>query len=149
MTISNHFATGALIAYAIKQPYLAFPLAFGSHFALDVLPHYGVPKIKSLTGILTRPSFIAMETLDLLGIITIIILLKNQPYLMLGGLIAASPHAVWFYRLLKHKSNAEAKQNPLTHFHARIQWGEREWGIVIEILYFVAIFSVFLKLLQK
>jgi hypothetical protein len=81
MTISNHFATGALIAYAIKQPYLAFPLAFVSHFALDVLPHYGAPKIKTLTGLLKRPSFVAMETLDLIGIISLVLLLKSQPYL--------------------------------------------------------------------
>jgi hypothetical protein len=147
MTISNHFATGALIAYAIKQPYLAFPLAFVSHFALDVLPHYGAPKIKTLTGLLKRPSFVAMETLDLIGIISLVLLLKSQPYLLFGGLAAASPDIVWFYRLLKHKSNAEAHQNRLTHFHARIQWGEREWGIVIEIAYFIAIYSVLHQLL--
>lgn len=142
MTITNHFATGALIAYAIKQPYLAFPIAFASHFALDVLPHYGAPEIKSLTGLLKRPSFIVMETLDFVGIITIVILLRNQPQLLLGGLAAASPDVVWFYRLLRHKSNTEAKQNRLTHFHARIQWGEREWGIVIEIAYFIGIYWV-------
>lgn len=148
MTISNHFATGALIAYAIKQPYLAFPLAFVSHFALDVLPHYGAPKVKTLTGLLTRPSFIAMESLDLVGIIVIVLLLKDLPFLLIGGLSAASPDVVWFYRLVRHRSNVGAKQNRLTHFHARIQWGEREWGIVIEIAYFIAIYSILSNLIH-
>lgn len=149
MTISNHFATGALIAFAIKQPYLALPLAFLSHFALDVLPHHGVPHVNSLTKLLRKPSFIATETLDLIGIVLLIVLLRDQPYLLLGGLAAASPDAVWFYRLFRHRGNTEAGMNRLTHFHNRIQWGEREWGIVIEIVFFIAIFSTLAKILAK
>lgn len=37
----NHVVFGSLIGLTIKQPALAAPLALVSHFALDVIPHYG------------------------------------------------------------------------------------------------------------
>ncbi len=39
MFISVHAATGALIGQQIKNPLLAFVLAFASHFVLDMIPH--------------------------------------------------------------------------------------------------------------
>jgi len=35
-----HAAAGAIIAYKIGSPVLALPLAFGSHFLVDLLPHW-------------------------------------------------------------------------------------------------------------
>ncbi|PIV00889.1 hypothetical protein COS54_02185 [Candidatus Shapirobacteria bacterium CG03_land_8_20_14_0_80_39_12] len=40
MLESLHSLTGAVIAYKIGNPALAFPLAFLSHFACDLLPHW-------------------------------------------------------------------------------------------------------------
>ncbi len=41
MTGFNHAVTGALIAGAVGNPFLAIPLAFASHFVLDAIPHFG------------------------------------------------------------------------------------------------------------
>jgi hypothetical protein len=42
MTGFNHGMTGAAIALAVKQPALAVPLAFLSHFVTDMIPHFGL-----------------------------------------------------------------------------------------------------------
>lgn len=42
MIATNHALTGAAIAVVIKQPILAIPLAFVSHFICDAIPHFGV-----------------------------------------------------------------------------------------------------------
>ena len=38
----NHAAVGGLIGKFLPLP-IALPLALASHFALDALPHYGIP----------------------------------------------------------------------------------------------------------
>ena len=43
MTTANHLVVGAIIGVAIKQPLVALPVAYGSHFVLDALPRYGDP----------------------------------------------------------------------------------------------------------
>jgi hypothetical protein len=42
MTGFNHGMAGAVIALTVKQPVLAVPLAFLSHFATDMIPHFGL-----------------------------------------------------------------------------------------------------------
>jgi len=41
MTITNHILAGAIIGAVIKEPALALPIAFASHFVMDALPHFG------------------------------------------------------------------------------------------------------------
>lgn len=40
MTATGHALVAALIVAKITNPYLALPLAFASHFACDVIPHW-------------------------------------------------------------------------------------------------------------
>lgn len=40
MTATGHALIGALIAAKFHNPYLAIPLAFASHFAADMVPHW-------------------------------------------------------------------------------------------------------------
>jgi hypothetical protein len=41
MTTSNHLYAGAALAMAVHHPVIGMMVALGSHFLLDVLPHYG------------------------------------------------------------------------------------------------------------
>ena len=41
MLVTNHVLSGAVIGVAARSPWLAFPLGFASHFALDSVPHWG------------------------------------------------------------------------------------------------------------
>lgn len=40
MLETPHVALGAAIAVAIPNPYVSIPLAFASHFVLDMVPHW-------------------------------------------------------------------------------------------------------------
>lgn len=40
MLETPHVAVAAAIAYTIPNPLVAIPLAFGSHFALELIPHW-------------------------------------------------------------------------------------------------------------
>ena len=41
MLVTNHVLSGAVIGAAARNPWLAFPLGFASHLALDAIPHWG------------------------------------------------------------------------------------------------------------
>ena len=49
MLLTPHTLAGVVIATKVTNPYLALPLAFLSHFALDIVPHWdfltGVEKV--------------------------------------------------------------------------------------------------------
>lgn len=61
MLVTNHVLSGAVIGIAARNPWLAFPLGFASHLALDAAPHWGkfgdfdkfmrVAKADGLTGL--------------------------------------------------------------------------------------------------
>lgn len=47
---SPHLFAGAAIGAAVGRPRLAYPLAFASHFALDMVPHYDAHDALAPTG---------------------------------------------------------------------------------------------------
>lgn len=57
MTATAHALVAAAIARAIPNPYLSIPLAFGSHFIMDAIPHWDFgtnwrTRSKKMTGAL-------------------------------------------------------------------------------------------------
>lgn len=74
-------------------------------------------------------------------VIWLIILTAGEYRLLalLSILFAISPDSVWFYRHYREKVDGFLpKRNKLTDFHAKIQWGERPWGWILEISWFAA-----------
>ena len=133
-------ATGAVIALVVKQPLLAVPLAFASHFVLDALPHYGVPQdrrheYRSFKRILIVDALCTI----VLGITMIVL---THSWLVLGCMVAAlSPDTVWGFKLLLDKQRGKKftlPTDPFSRFHKNIQWGERHWGWIIELIWAVA-----------
>ncbi|MBR7837365.1 hypothetical protein KDL01_29065, partial [Actinospica durhamensis] len=41
MLVTNHVLSGAVLGAAVRNPWVAFPLGFASHLALDAVPHWG------------------------------------------------------------------------------------------------------------
>jgi hypothetical protein len=41
MLVTNHVLSGAVLGAAVRNPWIAFPLGFASHLALDTVPHWG------------------------------------------------------------------------------------------------------------
>ncbi len=145
MTATNHAATGAVLALAIQTPLLVLPIALASHYFLDALLHYGVPYDK-------RPnhqSFGRVLVIDSVMLpitaIMLVIVAGSEWWLVLAAMIVAwSPDFVWIYRYWREKKGVELAQNRLTHWHSRLQWGERSWGWTVELAWFVLIIGVVL-----
>lgn len=147
MTGTNHGMTGAVIALLVKQPQLAVPLSFMSHFVCDSLPHYGPPRSEKLftskfNKVLSADFIFAVCVMIILGI-----LFPAQRWVIWGCMIAAaSPDLMWaYYYLYKIKlQNKMPKFDPLARFHTWIQWSQTPPGIIIEAMWFVAMWTIVL-----
>jgi len=136
MTIINHAAVGAGIALLVKQPLLAVPLAFLSHFFLDAFPHFGIVGDSTYEKIFKFKRTYVMVLIDFLGVLVLTVLLWGQPwYVFASALAAVSPDAMWLYRYFGFErfGKKPPKPGPLTRFHQKIQWGERLWGVYLEV----------------
>ena len=144
MNVSNHLLAGAAIAFAVKQPVLALPLAFASHFVLDALPHYGFER-QGFDVWRTKKSAGLLLVLDAIGITLVVgFLVMQQEYIaLIAGLVAASPDSVWIYRYFRfERRRRTAAYNWINRFHLAVQWCERRWGIYVEFVFYIALFSI-------
>lgn len=148
MTGLNHAVTGALVAVAIKQPAVALPAAFLSHFAIDMLPHWDY-KIPGLARM--RRLVIGTDLLASVWLITLIaILLPSHGWLaFFGGFLGILPDTMWLPYILHGNSSPADKQTPLhllRRFHLKIQWSESRVGFIVEILWFVLMLLLITKI---
>ncbi len=139
MTVSNHVLVGAAIALAIKQPFLAIPLAVASHFLLDALPQFGYHRQNYAVAFSHKLTYVEM-CLDLAGMafLSFVIGLAH-PLALLIGFLAAAPDLEWPYRYFWFER--KGKRPPASfymEFHRRIQWFERPWGLYLELGFFLA-----------
>lgn len=99
MTGFNHGMTGAVIALAVKNPAIAIPLSFASHYLADFIPHYGFKQKEVLKRefniFLVFDFALAVICMAVLGF-----LFPHSKFLIWGCMTAAAlPDAVWwFYR---------------------------------------------------
>lgn len=148
MTTSNHLLVGTLIALTVKEPILVIPLALLSHFALDMLPHFGNTK----TGLTATQIFRRYLSFEIFGIIGLVLLLSTGIYgfnlITLAAVVTVLPDLEWPVRYAFFE--ARGKIPPATissKYHKKIQWCEREWAAVVEILFFVGGFWLLHSLL--
>ena len=149
MTISNHMLAGTLIAVVIKQPLLALPLAFASHFVLDSLPHFGYEQ-RGFGELFRHKITYVVQALSIVGLV---LLAATGVYgwnlALLAGIIAVSPDLEWGYRyFFFERKGLTPPKTPLTDFHQKIQWCERSWGIFSEAILFSIGFVILLARLH-
>lgn len=140
MTATNHSLTGAVIALSIANPAIALPAALASHFVLDSMPHFDFGKESGVTkkSRLFRWLLLADMTVALAVIVTSMFLAPHKWLLIgLAAGLAASPDLMWFPHYLAALKDRVKRSGPLERFHAWIQWGERPWGSVVEIVWFI------------
>lgn len=146
MTGINHALTGVSIAVFIDKPILALPLAFLSHFLLDLLPHFG--EIFENRRKFSK----TVWSIDLLCVLLFLLLLIFQQnwYFLIAAIFAMSPDFAWIYRFTvseKYGKLPPKPENKFNKFHASIQKLEFRWGIIVEIMYFaVMVFYLSSKL---
>jgi hypothetical protein len=132
MTGLNHAVTGALVAAAIKEPAIALPAAFLSHFAADAIPHWNYRLKEGY-----RQLAMIMDLTLLLSVLLILsVTVDASPKLIIaGGFLGALPDAMWLPYIMAGKKAPNDKKN-LIHimrkFHGFIQWSETSKGIYIE-----------------
>ncbi len=142
MQAFNHTVFGALVAVTIKEPALAIPIALGSHFVMDAIPHYGNDP-KAPRGSKFYNMRVLIDGIASILILVIIVSLKPaDPGLIIAcALFAVLPDLLWPLALhIKQKG-------PLWDFfkfHKHIQRESRS-GIFVEIGWFVlsALFVVY------
>jgi hypothetical protein len=154
MTATNHALTGAIIGLAVTNPFIALPLAFMSHFLLDILPHFGYKGNKGFQEALRHRNSKILPIVELaLFVIILVLLLRSSVsmWVYLCALLAVLPDfgGVWNY--LAYEKHGKKQNKFLYYFHIRfhrpIQRYERPWGIYIEIIYFLIALTLTVKLL--
>lgn len=146
MTITNHVLAGALIGIAINEPAIALPLALGSHFVMDALPHFGYKGNKGYSEALQHRLSYWVGVISLLTTMLVVaLLIYNQLWLALAaGIMAALPDVLGVYNYRKYEKHGQKAHGILkvvhVQFHRAIQWCERPWGIYIELVTFMGLF---------
>lgn len=145
MTTTNHAITGAFIATLIKQPFLAIPLAFLSHFVCDALPHFDVKfkfGTKGMYQYLVADSSVALLVAAFLlwqGV-------EKPVFLAICGFAAMSPDLFWLYYGVRGKLGKYELYGPIARIHHKIQWSATKWGIIPELIWGGLLVTLILKL---
>ncbi len=145
MTTTNHAITGAFIATLIKQPLLAMPLSFLSHFICDALPHFdvnfkfgtkGMYQYLFFDGVfaLLAAAFLLWQGVD------------NPALLAICGFAAMSPDLLWLYYGLEGRLGKYDSYGPVAKLHHVIQWSATKLGIIPEIVWAALFLTLTLKL---
>lgn len=80
MLATPHIMIGAAVGKVIRRPWLALPVAFMSHFALDFIPHLDSHRLFGITGGGLTRGEVAMAALDMLfGIALVMWAVGRQP----------------------------------------------------------------------
>lgn len=138
MRAINHALTGAFIGFSVGQPLLAIPLAVGSHFVLDAIPHFGIDK-DDITKRWFHYLLIADAVLCL-GLVLALALTRHQYWLVaaVSAFAASAPDFLSINRYLRHWLRLPWRPGAYARFATGLQWFERPAGAVVEIAWFMA-----------
>ncbi|HEY5152520.1 MAG TPA: hypothetical protein VII55_00950 [Candidatus Saccharimonadales bacterium] len=151
MTAVNHALTGTLIGLLVGQPLAAVPLAVGSHFVCDALPHFGTGlpdnillKTKAFRNYLFADAFLCFL------LVCILALMRPEHWLLAAvcALAAASPDFLSINRYWKTRRGLKWKPGRYVKFASGIQWFERPIGAVVEIAWFIGAVVLLVPLLR-
>lgn len=151
MTIVNHAAVGAVIALYVKQPALAVPLAFLSHFIMDGLPHFGYDGYEEA---LKHKLTILYVVLDLIGwSVFIWIALNSQfsPLVYVCAFAGVLPDVIQSFRHFIIEKRGKIRTKSLfsqfhTRYHNHISGKLRPLGFVVELLAFLLLINLIIYL---
>jgi len=140
MQALNHVAFGTLIAITIKEPALVVPLALASHFALDMLPHYGEDPRLPQGSPAYHYRILADALASLLFVAAVCSHIPNLAGVIgVGAFFALLPDFFWPAALYAKQNNPIWK---FLRFHKRIQKFESPRGIYVEVVWFAGVVSL-------
>ncbi|HSX31145.1 MAG TPA: hypothetical protein VLE99_04470 [Candidatus Saccharimonadales bacterium] len=135
-----------MIGLSVTNPWLALPLAFLSHFACDLVPHYDLPDHKTnMAKLLGSRAFLWQYIMVPGGLCVLLVALlaltRPQHWLQAAvcAFLAASPDLFWLPRFLHVKRTG--KDLPPTGWflklHEAAQWKTAPKFWTVEALWFV------------
>lgn len=130
----NHVVFGSLVGLTIKQPALAAPIALASHFALDMIPHYGEHHVTQLGTKLYHVRILAdIAACFIFGAALLMLRPANPGLVILCAILAVIPDFLWpIYLAIKPRGFLFE----FFKFHKLIQ-RESPLGIIIEVVWFL------------
>ena len=136
MILTPHLLLGAAIAAKISNPFLILPLAFLSHYFLDLLPHkeYSVENIFKKNWKKSLPDFIKVGVDFSSGIVLISIFSSSELIVYAGALLAILPDGITFFGFVFSNKFSEHNDD----FHKKIHLFVNKkipafWGVFSQI----------------
>lgn len=134
MQALNHTVFGTLVAVTINEPLVAIPVALGSHFVMDIIPHYGNDP-RAARGSKAYNFKVVIDALASILILLFFISLHpaNTSLVVICALATTFPDFLWPLALYIRQ------RGPLWaffKFHKRIQ-RESRVGIFVELGWFL------------
>jgi len=144
LLLTVHTLTGALIALSVKDPALAAPLAFTSHFVLDSTPHFGLDGLdfKTKKGKVVGVT----DCLGALSVWLVLISVFSAEWLLVsvGVFFACLPDLLYlpdiFFNFVPSKK--------LLRFHSRIQWSQTPMGTITDATWAAAVIYMLARLTE-
>jgi len=150
VTATNHALTGAVIGLVAANPLVALPAALLSHYVLDALPHYhtAMPDEK-LYKTLGFKLYLMTEALLCFAIVQFLFFSHPVNWLLAAicAFVAAAPDLLSINQYILIREGKKWKPNLYTKFASKIQWFERPTGAVVEIVWFVSLVIILVKIL--
>ncbi len=149
MTATNHTLTGALIAANFPKPLIAIPLALASHLVLDALPHFGGDQLSHTD---TKYFIILASDAAMAAFVLSLIIVVGPAHWLLMitcAIIAASPDLLWLPYWIAELRGQKHQLGKLSRFLSWIQWGERPWGWIFELIWFLPASFLLGKILSR
>lgn len=145
MQAINHALTGAIIGLTIDQPVIAVPVAVGSHYALDAIPHFGV-RIPQEEWLTTKRFKILILIDALLCFILVLFLALSKPQHWITAIVcafaAAAPDFWSIKRFRKFNERTSYSPGKIARFASKIQWYEKPPGAIVEFVWFVCAVAI-------
>ena len=140
----NHVLTGSIVAVIAPAPLVPF-VALASHFLFDTFPHFGRSKtIYPYTGSFKR--LLLADGIACIAGVSLAILLFPHLWLiiLIGAFFGAAPDILWIWR-----NHGPRWFQSFLRFANWIQWGERPYGWVFDVIYGVVFVLILLLLANK
>lgn len=148
MTATNHALTGAVIGLSISNPIIALPLALGSHYIMDALPHFG-KKWEIHSTKFTRMLMLEALFCFLIVLIIFVVQPKNVILGIICAFVAAAPDLLSFNSYLKARQGKEHKPSLYFKFAKRIQKKEAPENYIYDLIWFIVFLVVLTKTIAK
>lgn len=147
MTGTNHILTGALVGLTVANPFIAVPAAFLSHFACDMVPHFGHDDSFMLTK--KFKALLMIEATIMASILALVLLIQpaNWHVVVFCGFAAFAPDLIWLRKFAELRRGGVFKPHWFERMSHDIQWFQRPVGAFVELFWFGAAVTLFLNIL--